>query len=68
MVEPERLIRRAHKIYSLFHEGCNSFVEGNGSIAFPYTCRCGVWEYDAGKSTWILVTQNIETKRSQDEN
>jgi len=24
---------------------CEQELEGNGSLAFPYTCACGIWEY-----------------------
>ena len=33
---------------------CGERLEGNGSIARPYKCSCGEWEYDREKGEYKL--------------
>lgn len=50
----DRLTRKSHKVYDLYHEGCGQFVRGNGSLITPYKCLCGTWEHDSSKFDWRL--------------
>lgn len=55
--QPDTMIRKARRVYDLYHERCAQFVLGNGSFAMPYHCACGDWEYDITKLEWRLKNE-----------
>jgi hypothetical protein len=36
-----------------FCDKCNQEIKGNGSLATPYCCDCGLWEWN-GKNDYEL--------------
>jgi hypothetical protein len=37
---------KMRKLLQAFCEKCDTWIEGNGSIATPFWCICGLYEYD----------------------
>jgi len=36
---------------------CNTEVRGNGSLVFPYQCKCGEYKWDSEKLDYFLEKQ-----------
>jgi hypothetical protein len=62
---PDNLVSKYRKVLDYYHETCGKFLSGNGSMAFPYTCDCGTWEYDIDHYGWRLKKKqySIDVKR-----
>ena len=52
--EIKPLIRKKHTVYDLYCPNCKSFVWGNNSLAYPYTCYCGRWKFDMDINNWVF--------------
>jgi hypothetical protein len=51
---PDGLMMRSHLVSEFFHKECWSYLSGNGSVINPYTCKCGVWNYDTEECQYRL--------------
>ncbi len=45
-----------------FCESCQKEIQGNGSIATPYYCDCGLWEFNYIKNDYLLNEKKIYNK------
>lgn len=44
MLAPRRMVYKRVKAVAPHCPLCNQRLSGNGSIATPYECLCGIWE------------------------
>lgn len=54
---PKNVMLKTRKIRDNYCKICQTFLLGDGSIAHPYECVCGTYEYDWGKNKTVLVTK-----------
>src|SRR3990167_1969775 len=58
----KKMIR--HKINNFGCPQCEEEFIGNGSIANPYQCSCGNWQWDSDEFNYILLTNKEKIKCS----
>jgi len=50
--------------WAKFCPQCDEPLRGNGSLALPYACDCGEWEYDSKESgDYYLETNEHENQK-----
>lgn len=58
----KNVIAKKRSIYQEFCKLCETFLGGNGSIASPWKCQCGVYEYDYNSNTYVLNKKEVSNE------
>jgi len=43
---------------------CGEQLGGNGSIEFPYHCKCGVWKYNFSTNEFDIIKKDGESLKT----